>query len=41
MDRMKKNARHGYNAEKPDEVRREWLGIICKKDRKKTGDAEK
>ena len=41
MDWMKKNARHGYNAETSEGIRREWLDIIRKKDRKKTGDVEK
>ncbi len=37
----KKNARHGYNAENPEGASRKWLDIMCKKARKKTGDAEK
>lgn len=34
MDWMKKNARHCYNAETSEGVRREWLDIIRKKDQK-------
>jgi len=34
MDWMKKNARHCYNAETSEGVRREWLDIMRKKNQK-------